>query len=135
MLISNSKPVAIASRLKQISLGIVLLSLASCRTPLISIEDISSNKIGKIVYLTGTVVHLAPLLDNAAYQIEDPTGEIWVVTTQNPPKLGQQIEVKGKIEYQSLPFAERELGDFYLVELEQLPLPVEETPSDNRSLD
>ena len=129
MLIYNSRSVPDANRLKQITLGIVLLGLAGCRTPLISIEDISSKKIGRTVYLTGKVVHLAPLLDNAAYQLDDTTGKIWVVTTQNPPEFGQQIEIKGKIEYQSLPFADRELGDFYAIELEQMPLPVEEAPN------
>ena len=129
MLIYNSRSVPVANRLKQITLGIVLLGLAGCRTPLISIEDISSKKIGRTVYLMGKVVHLAPLLDNAAYQLEDTTGKIWVVTTQNPPEFGQQIEIKGKIEYQSLPFADRELGDFYAIELEQMPLPVEEAPN------
>ena len=129
MLIYNSRSVPVVNMLKQITLGVVLLGLAGCRTPLISIEDISSKKIGRTVYLTGKVVHLAPLLDNAAYQLDDTTGKIWVVTTQNPPEFGQQIEIKGKIEYQSLPFADRELGDFYAIELEQMPLPVEEAPN------
>ena len=131
MLIPNSRFLLVANELKQITLGIILLGLAGCRTPLISIEDISSKKIGRTVYLTGTVADLAPLIDNAAYQLEDTTGQIWVVTTQNPPKFGQQIEIKGKIEYQSLPLSERELGDFYVVELEQMPLPVEEAPPNN----
>ncbi len=113
----------VVDRFRQISLWILLLmGLFGCRTPLISVEDISQKKVGKTVYLTGKVVHIAPFVDNAAYQLEDATGRAWVVTTQNPPIFGQQINIKGKIEYQSLPFAEQELGDFYLVELEQLPL-------------
>lgn len=109
------------NKFKQVSLwGIILGCLVSCQAPLISIEEVSTKKTGKTVYLTGTVVHLAPFVDNAAYQIEDGTGKIWVVTPQTPPKIGQQINIKGKVEYQSLPLAEQELGDFYLVELEQL---------------
>lgn len=108
-------------KFKYVSLWAVILgSLVSCQKSLISIEEVAEKKTGKTVYLTGKVVHLAPFVDNAAYQIEDATGKIWVVTPQTPPKIGQQINIKGKVEYQSLPFAEQELGDFYLVELEQL---------------
>lgn len=104
----------------------LLVSLISCRSSLISVEEISQQKIDQTVQLTGKVVHVSPLIDRAAYQIEDVTGKIWVVTTQNPPELGKLISLKGKIQYQSLPFAEQELGELYLVELEQLPIPLEE---------
>ena len=119
MLIDNFKfkPVTL---IKHIMWLLLSSSLLSCRASLISIEDISSKKIDKTVYLSGNVVHVAPLVDRAAYQIEDATGTIWVVTAQEPPKHGQQINIKGKIQHQSLSFAERQLGDFYIVELEQL---------------
>ena len=121
MLVSRLKFKPVLNTLKYISLwGILLSSLIGCKPPQISIEQISDKKVGKTVYLTGKVVHLAPFVDNAAYQIEDPTGRAWVVTTITPPKLGQKISIKGKIEYRSLPFAKRELGDFYLIELEKL---------------
>jgi hypothetical protein len=119
MLISHSKFRSFFVRLKQISLGVTLLaSLFGCRTPVITVKE-SPEKVGKTVYLTGKVVRLAPFLGNAAYQIEDATGKIWVVTTQIP-QSNQQINIKGKVEYQRLPIAEQELGDFYLVELERL---------------
>ncbi|MCC0177458.1 hypothetical protein I4641_10765 [Waterburya agarophytonicola K14] len=128
MLVSHFRFEPVLNKLKYISLwGILLSSLVGCKPPHISIEQISPKKIGKIVYLTGKVVHLAPFVDNTAYQIEDITGKIWIITTQQAPKLGQKISIKGKIEYQSLPFADRELGDFYLVELEQLPPTTEQT--------
>ena len=120
MLIDNLKfrPVI---PIKHISLWLLLLySLVGCRASLIAIKDISPKKVGKTVYLEGEVVHLAPLVDRTAYQLEDPTGTIWIVTATEPPKQGQQINVEGKIQYQSLPFAQQELGDFYLVELERL---------------
>lgn len=121
MLISKIKFMPVRSKLWQISLGTILLgSLVSCKTPSISVEQISEKHIGKTVYVTGKVVHLAPFVDNAAYQLEDATSKVWVVTSQANPKLGQQMTIKGRIEYQSLPFAEQELGDLYLVELEHL---------------
>ena len=121
MLISKIKFMLVRSKLWQISLGTILLgSLVSCKTSFISVDKISDKHIGKIVYVKGRIVHLAPFVDNAAYQLEDVTGKVWVVTSQANPKLGQQITIKGRIEYQSLPFAEQELGDLYLVELEHL---------------
>lgn len=99
---------------------IILSSLISCQVPSTTIQEISSQKTGRAINLTGKVIHIAPFVANSAYQLEDHTGKVWVVTEKNLPQLGQQINIKGKIEYQSLPFAEQELGDFYIVELEQL---------------
>ncbi|MGD1921516.1 MAG: hypothetical protein ACFCAD_23065 [Pleurocapsa sp.] len=127
MLVSHEKFKPVLSMLKYISLwGILLSSLIGCEPSQIYIEQISARKEGKTVNLTGKVVHLAPFVDNSAYQIEDLTGRAWVVTTKKPPKIGQQISIQGKIEYQSLPFAEQELGDFYIVELKQLELAIAE---------
>ena len=109
--------------IKYISLWIVLLaSLFGCQAPVITVEQISPKKVGKTVYLTGKIVRQAPFLGNAAYQLEDGTGKVWVVTKELPQSK-QQINIKGKIQYQSLPFAEQELGDFYIVEIEQSSLP------------
>lgn len=119
MLISHLRFSLVFTKLKQITLGVTLLvSLVACQPPLITIKE-SPKKLDKTVYLTGKVVNLAPFLGNAAYQLEDNTGKIWVVTTQIP-RLNQQINLKGKIVYQSLPIAEQELGDFYLIEQERL---------------
>lgn len=127
MLVNNLRFEPVIDKLKHISIWLILLSsLMGCRSSVTSIEQVSEKKIGRTVHLTGKVVHLAPFIDNAAYQIEDTTGKIWVVTPQTLPKLGQQINIKGKIEYQSLPFAEHELGDFYVVEVEKLESSIED---------
>lgn len=124
MLISSLRFRPIANKLQIIISGITLLvSLVGCRSSVTSVSEIDQHKIDRIVSLTGKVVHVSPLIDRAAYQIEDATGKIWVVTTQNLPELGQPISIKGQIKYQSLPFAAQELGELYLIELEQLPIP------------
>ncbi|MEL6438821.1 MAG: hypothetical protein AAFQ80_06140 [Cyanobacteria bacterium J06621_8] len=100
----------------------ILLSfcLVSCRQSWVSVADISDQKLNRTVYLTGKVSQIAPLLDRTAYQLDDGTGQVWVITTQAPPRLAENISLKGQIKYQTLPFAEQELGELYLVELEQL---------------
>ena len=121
MLIFHPGSRPILDRFKQICLGITLLvSLYGCRASLITVEEISPKKVDRTVYLTGKVVRIAPLLERSAYQVEDSTGNVWVVTTQAPPPLNRQVNLKGEIKYQSLPLGERELGDFYLIELERL---------------
>jgi hypothetical protein len=120
MLISPLKFRLFFVQFQKISLWSTLLAtLVGCRSPLIVVEAVSAPKISKTVYLTGKVVHLAPFLGNGAYQLQDGTGKIWVVTHQTLPQKNQQINLKGKIAYQSLPLAEQELGEFYLVELER----------------
>lgn len=120
MLIISLKFKPVLNKLKYISLwGILWGILVACQPSQISIEQISAKKVGKTVYVTGKVIHLAPFVDNSAYQLEDTTGRIWVVTSNQAPQLGEKIKIKGKIEYQSLPFAERDLGDFYLIELDE----------------
>lgn len=130
MLVSNARFRPVTNSLKQIVLWIILpVGLIGCQPASISLEDVSAEKIDRTVYLTGMVRQIAPLVDSNAYQIEDSTGKIWVVTNHHPPQLGQVIKIEGEIKHQSLSFADREWGDFYVVELEQLPLPVEEKSS------
>ncbi len=105
-------------------LAIAVFSLVGCQPPEISIIDVEKKKSGKTVYLTGKVIHLAPFVDNAAYKLQDNTGSVWVVTSKTPPTLKAMVSIKGKIQYQSLPFAETELGDFYVIELQQLEAPL-----------
>lgn len=125
MLLSNLRIKPVKIRLWSIGLLAILLgSLIGCKPSLISIDEVFQKKAGKTVYLTGKVTHLAPLIDLAAYQIQDQTGNVWIVTSSTPPQIGKMVTIKGKIEYQSLPFEQQELGGFYLVELEQLETPI-----------
>jgi hypothetical protein len=125
MLLCNLKIKPVKTQLWSIGLLAILLgSLIGCKPSLISIDDVFKKKAGKTVYLTGKVTHLAPFVDLSAYQIEDQTGNVWVVTPETPPQVGKMVTIKGKIEYQSLPFDQQELGGFYLVELQQLETPI-----------
>jgi hypothetical protein len=102
-----------------VAIAVGAIGLFGCQPSPINIINVENQKSGKVIYLTGRVTHLAPFVGNAAYQLQDDTGSIWVVT-QTAPKLNSTINIKGKIQYQSLPLAETELGDFYIIELQQL---------------
>ncbi|GFE68135.1 DNA-binding protein [Chroococcus sp. FPU101] len=98
--------------------------------PVISVKDLTNKKKGAIVYIKGIVKVYAPFLNNSgAYQVQDPTGTIWIRTEGKPPQSGKEVVIKGKLDYQSIPVASLELGDFYVVELEQLELTAQTPPA------
>ncbi len=119
----NAKLRLISNNLRQIGLLILLTSsLAACsnRNPIL-IKDITQKKPGTVIYVTGEVKDLAPLIKDAAYRLQDDTGGIWVITSGSLPVSGTKIKVKGKIQQKNITIATEELNEFYLLELEQLP--------------
>jgi hypothetical protein len=90
--------------------------------PLISVNDLTDKKRGAIVYIRGIVKVYAPFLNSGAYQVQDKTGTIWIRTEGKPPPSGKEVVIKGKLDYQSIEVGNQELGEFYVVELEQLEL-------------
>jgi hypothetical protein len=84
------------------------------------IRDIPQNSNNDaIVFLQGQVTNRAPLLGSSAYKLKDATGTIWVFTNQNVPNLGDEVLIKGKLQFQSIPVGGQELGEVYVQE-EQL---------------
>lgn len=88
--------------------------------PLSSVNELTGKKRGAIVYLQGIVRGYAPFLNGGAYPLQDKTGTIWIRTDSKPPEPGKEVVIKGKLDYQSIPVQSQELGEFYVVELEQL---------------
>ncbi|WP_425428920.1 DNA-binding protein [Aphanothece hegewaldii] len=88
--------------------------------PLNSVNDLTKQKRGTIVYIKGIVKGSAPFLNSNAYQVQDKTGMIWIRTEKKPPTSGKEVIIKGKLDYQSIAVGNQELGEFYVVELEQL---------------
>ncbi len=86
-------------------------------TPISAIEQ---KKDGTQVYLQGSVIHQAPFLGSGAYQLEDDSGSVWIVTTAPLPPIGEKVLIKGKVQYESLPLGDRDWGEFYILELKQL---------------
>ncbi|MFW5779648.1 MAG: hypothetical protein ACOCXU_06445 [Coleofasciculus sp.] len=74
----------------------------------------------EVVYLQGQVITQAPFLNSGAYQLEDTTGKIWVVSNQELPNVGDQVVIGGQLQFQSIPIGGQEMGEVYLQETEQL---------------
>lgn len=56
-----------------------------------------------MVQVKGKVGRSVPLVEGTVYQLNDGTGQIWVVTRQKAPPVGSTVQIKGKLRYQ--PFA------------------------------
>ncbi|HYW18044.1 MAG TPA: hypothetical protein VE956_01810 [Nodularia sp. (in: cyanobacteria)] len=69
-----------------------------------------------IVYVQGKVEKQVPLVKQWAYQINDSTGKIWVITNQPNLKQGEQVVIKGKVRYKSIFLADQEFGEAYIEE-------------------
>ncbi len=89
-----------------------------------SIGDIQQKRqVDAEVYLRGKVENRAPFVGNAAYQLQDGTGSIWILTKQTLPQLGDEVLLKGAVRYKSITLknlAGKDLGEVYIEEMEQL---------------
>lgn len=72
------------------------------------------------VYLQGKVIRQAPLIDWRVYQLQDASGTIWVLTNKTEIQPGDQVLIQGKVHYQSIPIAGKDLGEVYIEEQKQL---------------
>lgn len=96
----------------------------------ISVNQLQQTAQGTIIYIRGQVKDKAPFLGKGAYQLQDDTGKVWVVTNETLPQSGEEVIIKGQIEYQSIPVSGQELGEFYVLELEKLTsLPQQAEPA------
>ncbi|AFY41335.1 hypothetical protein [Nostoc sp. PCC 7107] len=68
------------------------------------------------VYIQGKVEKQVPLMKQWAYQINDSTGKIWVITNQKNLQPGTQVVLKGKVSYKSIPIAGQDFGEVYITE-------------------
>ncbi len=76
----------------------------------------SQTETNETVYIQGKVERQVPLLKRHAYLINDSTGKIWAITNQTNLQEGQQVVIKGKLRYRSIPLAKQEFGELYLEE-------------------
>ena len=75
---------------------------------------------GGTVYLEGKVGDRAPLLGSGAYQLQDASGQIWIVTSRRLPAVGDSVLIEGQVNYKRIPVGEQDLGELYVIEVQQL---------------
>ncbi|WP_017661985.1 hypothetical protein [Baaleninema simplex] len=101
----------------------ILLSLAGCGvgvdiTPIAELERFGENT---EAIVRGTTVDRAPFVDGGAYQLQDETGTVWVVSDDTLPELGQPLQVTGQFVERSIPINGVDYGEAYLEEIDRQP--------------
>jgi hypothetical protein len=86
----------------------------------VSISGLQQQEASKVVYLKGKVGDRAPFLGSGAYQLQDDTGTVWVVTKGTLPAKGDIVSIKGEAKYETISIGEQQAQEFYILELEQL---------------
>ncbi len=98
------------NRLPAISLPKSTVAIDSLRQP---------QQVERSVSLTGSVVQRLAILDGWLYQLDDGTGQIWIVAQQAAPDVGKQVDVKGVLRYEAIVINGADLGDYYLEETQR----------------
>jgi hypothetical protein len=79
---------------------LILFSVVSCASAT-KISDVVGNKSnyeGKEITIKGTVGESIWISEKGAYKLDDGSGTIWVIATEPPPKQGQSVTTKGKVQ-------------------------------------
>jgi len=127
----------ISLKIKVFQLGAILTigGLTACQlfnrhVPVTKIGDIQKNWQGySEVYLQGKTGDRAPFVGSGAYELQDATGKIWVITSQPLPQPGERVLLKGQVQYKNISAGGKEVGEVYIQEREQIERqPVEKKP-------
>jgi hypothetical protein len=94
--------------------------LAQQTIGLTQIDSLARQTSGIQVYLRGEVTEKVPFLGRGAYALKDQTGIIWVFTDQFLPNMGEVVLIEGEIQYQSIPIAGGDIGEFYIKQVQRL---------------
>ena len=73
-------------------------------------------QVERSVPLTGSVTQRLAILNGWLYQLDDGTGQVWVLTQQTAPAVGEQVYVNGILQYEPIVINGSDLGDYYLEE-------------------
>jgi hypothetical protein len=104
-------------------------SFALADPAMTDIGTVKPDNRGTNVYLKGKVTASAPLLGSGAYQLEDKTGKVWVLTNEKLPQQGEEIAIEGQVEYQEISIEQRNMGELYIVQVKQLDRTATTEPS------
>jgi hypothetical protein len=92
-----NKPLGILSIL--ILLGVLVFTSGCGYTKISDIQNNPGEYEGKEVSISGTTTESfwISIVSTGAYQIDDGSGTIWVITKQTPPEKGNKASSKGTV--------------------------------------
>lgn len=89
--------------------GTLLLTACPQRETISKINADPGRYRNKEVGVVGTVTDSYGVLGNGAYEVDDGTGKLWVVTRRGVPSRGARVGAKGRV-YTGFSFGGRSLG-------------------------
>ena len=89
--------------------AVALLTACPSQTTISKINADPARYKDKEVAIAGTVRDSYGVLGNGAYEIDDGTGRLWVVTRRGVPSKGARVGAKGRI-YTGFNFGGRNFG-------------------------
>ncbi len=89
--------------------AVVLLTACPSQTTISKINADPARYRNKDVAIVGTVRDSYGVLGNGAYEIDDGTGRLWVVTKRGVPSRGARVGAKGRV-YTGFSFGGRNFG-------------------------
>lgn len=75
---------------------------------------------GELVVLEGTVGDRAPFVEAQAYQLQDETGAVWVITGDLTIQEGDRLTIRGRVELEPIRLAGQDQSQIFVRETEQL---------------
>jgi hypothetical protein len=88
-----SRRVAAAAAILVLSLGLMACRETTIARLLAEPNRFHNDEVG----LRGTVIKSASVLGTGAYQLDDGTGTIWVVSSKGVPRQGARVAVRGRV--------------------------------------
>ena len=76
-------------------------------------------RVDRTVSITGSVTQRLAILNGSLYQVDDGTGQVWILTEAAAPAVGEQVYVDGLLQYEAILINDVDLGDYYLEEKER----------------
>lgn len=89
--------------------GVLLLTACPEQTTISRINADPGRYRNKEVGVIGTVTDSYGVLGNGAYELDDGTGKMWVVTRRGVPSRGSRVGAKGRV-YTGFSFGGRNFG-------------------------
>jgi hypothetical protein len=104
-MLKGSKPIFLSLLL----LGAMLLTACPSRETISRINADPGRYRNKEVGVAGTVTDSYGVLGNGAYEIDDGTGKLWVITRRGVPSRGSRVGAKGRV-YTGISYGGRTFG-------------------------
>jgi hypothetical protein len=86
----------------------------------VAIASLSTAKSGQPIQIQGRVSQSAPFVQGGAYEVEDQTGKIWVITDKKLPVKGTEVLVEGQLNFHDLALGANNFGELFITEYQTL---------------